>query len=247
MNNFADREQTEILFWRDDPVERPGSGRVENVINKMGEAKNFLRKLNDFRPAFSSAERVLELGSGQGWAGCIVKKEFPAAKVFVSDISQWAVTSHKLWERIFEVELDGSFACRGNAIPVADESMDLVYCFAAAHHFVDHEATLQEIRRILRPNGRCLYLYEPACRRYLHARAKARVNRKRPHVPEDVLVWPELLEVARAAGLRPSLSFDASTVNRGPIEQIYYRCLQGIPLLKNLLPCTTDFVFQRDF
>jgi SAM-dependent methyltransferase len=246
MNETVDREQAEILFWRDDPVECPGSERVENIINKMGEARNFLRKIKEFREQFSAAGRILELGSGQGWAGCIVKKEFPDASVFVSDISPWAVSSHELWERVFQVRLNGVFACRGNALPVAEHSIDLVYCFAAAHHFADHPATLREISRILTPNGRCLYLYEPACRRYIYSPAKRRVNRKRPQVPEDVLVWPELIEAAKAAGLRPSFSFDTSTVNRGSIEQLYYRCLTRVPLLRSLLPCTTDFLFEAE-
>jgi SAM-dependent methyltransferase len=239
------KERQEIEFWRDDPLESPGAASVENLINKLGEARNFLRKLERFRDIFTSSPRILELGGGQGWASCLVKSKFPAALVTASDISPYAIVSARLWEELFKVRLDGTFACRSYEIPLDDASVDLVFCFAAAHHFRAHRRTLGEIRRVLAPGGSCLYLYEPSCTPWLHQAAQWRVNRKRPAVPEDVLVYERIRWLANSAGLGVRLEFDTSPLNRGVLEQNYYLALTRLPFLTRILPCTVDYIFTK--
>ena len=42
---------------------------------------------------------------------------------------------------------------RAEALPIASESIDLVTCRAAGHHFSDLGAAFDEIRRVLKPGG----------------------------------------------------------------------------------------------
>lgn len=162
-----------------------------------------------------------------------------------SDISPYAIASHGLWERVYGVQLDASFECRSYEIPVEAASFDLLFAFQAAHHFVAHGRTLREINRVLMPGGVCLYLHEPTCSRLLHPVARYRVNQKGMPVPEDVLIQARILALGRAAGLRASSVFDLSVAKRGPVELLYYSVLRAVPLIRYVLPCTRDFVFEK--
>lgn len=239
------RQQIEIDFWRTSPTERPEANAIEILIGKMGDAEILLDLVQRYHPLLAGARTIVEFGAGQGWGSCLVKRLFPHAHVTATDISEHAIASVHKWERVFDVRLDRSLACVSYAVPLPDASVDLVFCFAAAHHFVAHRRTLREIHRLLVPGGQCLYLYEPSCRRFLHAAAVRRVNRKRPEVPEDVLVFPTLQAIARNVGLIAEVDFYPSVRRRGPKELLYYSLLRHSPVLQRMLPCTANFHFTR--
>ncbi|KAM3096671.1 class I SAM-dependent methyltransferase [Phormidesmis sp. 146-35] len=239
------KEQIEIEFWKNSPIENPQSEAIENLVSKFCEAKILLEKLAYHQSYFQQASTILEIGAGQGWASCIVKRFFPNKQVIASDISEYAIASAHKWEYALQTSLDKKVSCRAYEIPLADASVDLVFCFEAAHHFVKHRRTLQEIHRVLRSGGACLYLHEPACKQYLYKMAHARVNRKRPEVPEDVLIYREIQQIAESIGLEVEVRFDPSTLNRGAVETIYYFFLQKLPFLQFYLPCSVDFIFKK--
>lgn len=93
----------------------------------------FVEKLKMFNSHFAGARDILELGGDQGWASCIVKRSYPGARLTLTDISEDAR------------------ACRSYETPFPDASFDLIFAFSAAHHFVRHRRTLQEIRRLCGP------------------------------------------------------------------------------------------------
>jgi SAM-dependent methyltransferase len=187
----------------------------------------------------------LELGAGQGWASCLVKSLFPQTRVIATDVSEYAVQSVRKWERIFGVQVDEAKSAPSDDIPEVDESVDVVFCFAAAHHFGNDQATLAEIERVLVPAGVAHYFYEPACAQFLHRAAKWRVMRKRPEVPEDVLVYSRVLAEAREVGLTGEVAFYPSIAHRGRVETFYYAGLSVLPPLRRVLPCTANFTFRK--
>ena len=149
------RERLEMDFWTDSETESPGVRSIDVLTNKMSEARVVLEKFEAYREIFGSARQVLELGGGQGWVSCMLARTFPTIeRIVTSDISPAAVASLAEWERVLDVTVSGSFACRSYEIPVAEETFDLVFAFAAAHHFGAHRRTLHELARILQPRGR---------------------------------------------------------------------------------------------
>jgi SAM-dependent methyltransferase len=169
----------------------------------------------------------------------------PGKHITASDLSPFAIASLGIWERVFDVRLDASFNCRSYEIPIESGSVDLVFTFQAAHHFVAHRRTLCELHRVLAAGGVALYLHEPTCSRWLHPLARRRVNQKGMPVPEDVLVHSRVLALASGAGFAASSEFDLSLAKRGPVELLYYSALRRLPFLKHVLPCTRDLVFEK--
>jgi len=247
MERLESLQQREIDYWRESEHESPESDSIHNLINKMSDIPVFMEVLQAYVPLFSRPGplRVLELGGGQGWGACLVKRLYPSAHVTLTDISPYAVQSAPKWERVFQTKLDAAYACYSYEIKEPSESVDVVYCFAAAHHFRAHRRTLKELHRILRPGGTALYLYEPTCPQLLHGIAYRRVNRIRPEVEEDVLVWKKLVGIAHEAGLEARVDFHPSTLRRRPVAAVYYAVLSVLPLLSRLLPCSANFVFTK--
>jgi SAM-dependent methyltransferase len=242
---LEDKERIERDFWAQSATERPGADSLENLLNKMTDAPVLLERLRPFERIFAQATSVLELGAGQGWASCLLKRLYPAARFVVTDLSEHAIASLPLWEQVFGVRIDQAGVCRGYQTGLPEESMDVVFCFAAAHHFVAHRRTLREICRVLKPGGQAFYFHEPSCRRLLYRMARRRVNRIRPAVPEDVLVYRKIVQLAGEAGLEVILHPDTSLLKRGPLETFYYFLLRRLPPLQWLLPCTRDFQFKK--
>lgn len=242
--NLKEKENIEVVFWRDSVRERPDSDSVENIVDKAGDAEIFIDCLTRHADAFADAKRILELGAGQGWASCVVKRYFPDAEVIATDISPYAVASVPKWERVFNTRIDDSYACRSYDIPEPDRSLDSVFCFAAAHHFVAHRRTLSEIARVLVPGGHCFYFFEPSCQPVWYRLARYRVNRKRRDVPEDVLMYSTIEKIAHEVGLSCKLHFYPSTKKRGALETAYFSLLSTFRVLNHALPCTINYHFS---
>jgi SAM-dependent methyltransferase len=242
----AERERLELAFWETSETEGAGVFAINNLLNKMSEAPVFASELARFRDDFARSATVLELGGGQLWSSCLVKAEYPRARVIGSDISEAGIASAPMWENIFRVRLDDSFACTSYDIPLENGSCDLVYAFQAAHHFGDHAKTFSEVARILRPGGVLLYLGEPVCSRLTYHVALKRVNRIRPEVREDLLVLSDMQRFADASGLTMTRFPRADIIHPTAKKAFYYAALDAVPVLRRVLPNAMSLRFQRN-
>jgi SAM-dependent methyltransferase len=245
---LQEKEQLEIGYWCNSTAstkELNSRNSLTNVINKMTDAGVFLNCVSRFADIFTNAGSILELGAGQGWASCLVKRLYPQASVIVTDISPAALDSLHIWEHTFQVRIDRVACAKSYAIDANAESIDCIFCFAAAHHFSAYRRTLQDVHRVLKPGGHCFYFYEPSCPALWYNIALKRVNRKRPEVPEDVLVYRKIRRLAEETGLKCDIYFDASLYKRAPVETIYYAILRAMPVLQRWMPCTATYHFIK--
>ncbi len=93
-------------------------------------------------------QRVLDIACGEGFGAEMLAT--PASLVWGVDIDRFAVThASQTCPRDNLRFLVG--AC--SAIPLPDASVDVVVSFETIEHHDEHEAMMQEIRRVLRPGG----------------------------------------------------------------------------------------------
>jgi ubiquinone/menaquinone biosynthesis C-methylase UbiE len=95
--------------------------------------------------------RVLDLAAGTGELARRILTRWPNVAIIGADVSSamLAQSSDKLTERTWtRVQADAA------RIPFADKSFDGVLCTNAFHIFPRPEASLAEIRRVLRPVGK---------------------------------------------------------------------------------------------
>jgi len=244
-DDVAERERREIEVWRTPGLEVSASNWIENFLDQAGDAKVFWEKLGEYRNYFEGSGRIVEVGAGQGWAVCILKKLWPEKKIHATDIAPGALSASRLWEHTFRVKLDGACACRSYDMPFGNESVDLVFCFQAAHHFGRARETLVELRRILRKGGTALYLHEPSSRRWFRSLARRRLTDKRPDVPEDVLIYPKIAHLAAEVGFKTKVNFVPTTTNKDFVGTVYFHLLKKGLLPRTILPCIVDVVLTK--
>jgi SAM-dependent methyltransferase len=241
-----EREAIDIGYWETSPRESPQADFLHALLNKTGEACILMEKLKAFRSLFAQATAVLELGGGQGWASCLVKRLFPQVRITASDIAPAAVASIHNWERVYEAHVDATAVCKSYDTGFPGASFDLIFAFASAHHFSRHKATFRELHRLLKPGGSVLYLHEPVCRPYIYPLAHWRAATRRPdETTEDVLRYPDILKLARAAGFEAQIVFSPTLTGRFPAALPYFLVLRELPFLQHLLPSSGDFVFRK--
>lgn len=92
------------------------------------------------------AERVLELGCGTGhW---LAELQPVVRSAFGLDLSPGMLAHARARARQARLVLG-----RGDRLPYAPASFDLVYCVNALHHFDDQRGAVFQARRLLRPGG----------------------------------------------------------------------------------------------
>lgn len=146
---------------------------------------------------------------------------------------------------MFNCTLDDAVAAPAQRLAFADSSVDLLFCYAASHHFVDHDAALREVKRVLASSGHRLWLYEPTspAGRMRHLSDASIVSRL--DVPEHVLIPGVIARRAADAALTCRVEFCTSTAHRGRFSTLYYTMLGALPVLTRFLPCTAHFVFAH--
>jgi ubiquinone/menaquinone biosynthesis C-methylase UbiE len=245
--DLSQKEQVEIDFWKNSPKENPEVFSRGNFLNKTREARQFNYKINRHKKVFRKKKNILELGAGQGWASCYLKKFLlPNSHFTVTDISIYAIESLPYWEKVYDVKIDNKLACKSYEVPLRDGSFDLIFCYAAAHHFVKLDETIKECQRLLMPGGQMIFLYEPTCSRLFYPLHFKYVNTAAHNTPEDVLIPGEIKKLAKKHELKFVNHYDAhQTLIRSIPIHLYFRFLKALPFLQKTLPSSSDMVFTK--
>lgn len=76
MDRIEALQQREIEYWRESEHESPDSDSIHNLVNKMSNLPVFMEVPKRYQTLFSKPGplRVLELGGGQRWSTCLIKR-----------------------------------------------------------------------------------------------------------------------------------------------------------------------------
>ncbi|MDO8662391.1 MAG: class I SAM-dependent methyltransferase [Candidatus Omnitrophota bacterium] len=136
--------------------------------------------------AHTGINRILDFGCGIGAAGKILEDAFPQAAILGVDSSEKSVieANHQGLSR-------SDFICsEGEALPLADASVDLVYSNGVVHHtpLERRGAVLRELFRVVRPKGQ-VFIFEnnPANPLMMRAMAKSPLDSDaQPITPKEL-------------------------------------------------------------
>ncbi len=238
--------EKEILFWKFSEEEKPGANSLRMVLEKVSMGKILLDSLNILNTDFTNKKRVLEIGAGQGWASCILKKTYPNFHITTTDISSFALESVKYWERLFDTKVDHKYSCLSEKTAENDSSIDFIFTFASAHHFITHNETIKEMSRILKKGGTAVYIFEPVTQKFWYPLAFWRVNRKRPEIREDLLIPSDLKKMAIEEKLDFKIIHTPFFQSRlGFLETFYYLIMSLFPFLQYVFPSTAMILFEK--
>lgn len=245
--DLKEKEKIEIEFWKNSQFENPDSFSLANFLNKVPHFKILNTKLNNHHKHLAKAANILELGAGQGWASAFMKRWIvPDALITATDISPYALESVKYWEELFDIRIEGTRPCKSYELAFEDNQFDLVFCYAAAHHFVKYEETLAEIHRVLKPSGKCLFLYEPTCSKLFYKMHFKYVNRQRPDIPEDVLIPKEIIKLGEGLNFEVEHYYDHKSQESNSIAMsLYFKFISTFSFLQRVLPSSSDFIFTK--
>ncbi len=131
--------------------------KLKQTISKASENPEFFAeyKIKDVQKVCHrysiSSNTILDFGSGIGNSIPWFRKYFPHSKLFCSDVSKKSldISRHRFPGN------ETHLLITDNRIEVPDKSVDIVFSSCVFHHipFDLHNDWLQEIKRILKPNG----------------------------------------------------------------------------------------------
>ncbi|MBU6302116.1 MAG: methyltransferase domain-containing protein [Verrucomicrobia bacterium] len=232
---------------------RKGLSPKSLIRGDLLDKSAFLKTFGGLEPRLDlrGGETVLELGACHGWAGVMLKHRRPDCTVVIADLLADALAHAARWEELFEVSLDGKWACHCRNLPFADAQFDRIFTFASFHHFGlgnKFHGALAEMLRILKPGGRIVLLYEPSAPPFLYRLIHRMVNRRRvaEGVDEDVLVPGRLRREVLALGAEARFSFfPEARFRESPLATLYYMVLGWFPWLCRFTLSTVNVTISK--
>jgi SAM-dependent methyltransferase len=95
------------------------------------------RLLDGLATSLDGAQRLLDLGSGPGHLARCAVARWPALQVIAIEPSH-------------DFAIRGAIRATGEALPLADRSIDVAICLSSIRHVGDRAAALGELRRVVR-------------------------------------------------------------------------------------------------
>src|SRR5512135_1107210 len=105
--------------------------------------------------------RVLDVGSGTGWGTRQLGERYPKAEVVALDIAlgmlQHARGTASWWKKLFAARRESYLCADVEALPLATQSMDMVWSNLAVQWCNDLPATFGELHRVIRNDGLLMF------------------------------------------------------------------------------------------
>lgn len=109
---------------------------------------------------------VLDVGCGQGKSFSLLSRRFNPRRLIGLDADPRILEVARARSAVDKLSADLLLGS-GSAIPLPDNSVDLLFCHQTFHHLIDHEAAIGEFHRVLKPGG--VLLFAESTKAYIHS------------------------------------------------------------------------------
>ena len=152
---------------------------------------DLVRLIPDRKPSYGV---VVDVGCGCGYSLPKLAQRFVPGELVGVDIDPVMLDAARAEAARADISVKLVEASSAR-MPLADASVDLLFCHQTFHHLVEQEEALAEFLRVLRPGG--VLLFAESTRRYIHSWIIRALFRH----PMDVQrTAPEYLRMLRRAG-----------------------------------------------
>lgn len=130
----------------------------------LTRAINDLERLIPDRQA--SYPVVADVGCGWGQSFKLLQQRFAPRQLIGIDVNpeMLKISAETIRQQGVEADLRQGDSC---SLPLADQSVDMLFCHQTFHHLVHQEAALAEFHRVLKPGG--VLLFAESTRAYIHS------------------------------------------------------------------------------
>lgn len=164
-NDWADSTSMEDRFVHES-FESPLALENRFALNLMGDLKG---------------KKLLDVGTGLGETA--VYFALQGAEVTATDISPRMIERAKQLASYHQTQIKG-IVCPAEKLDLPDNHVDICYAANVLHHVTDRKSTLQEIHRVLKPNGLIVswdpLAYNPMINVYRWMADKVRTEHEKP-------------------------------------------------------------------
>jgi malonyl-CoA O-methyltransferase len=153
MNEFEiDKIQMRQAFSRAAAGYDAAAALQREVCTRMLERLDYIK----LKPA-----RILDAGSGTGWGTRQLATRYPGAQMIALDIAigmlQNAQSRASWWQKLFGTATAAPVCGDVEALPLADQSLEMVWSNLALQWCNDLPATLNELHRVLKADGLLMF------------------------------------------------------------------------------------------
>jgi ubiquinone/menaquinone biosynthesis C-methylase UbiE len=134
-------------IWNDVPPDYYQKGIRHNILQKIWHL-NKLRCTLQLIQNNTNPGKILDIGCASGWFLAQIKKKYPQSKCMGIDIYDKAISyGNKLYPELQLANFDA------HRLPFDNCSFDIIICTEVLEHVVSPNQVLQEIKRVLKPEG----------------------------------------------------------------------------------------------
>lgn len=126
-------------------------GPIYNRLIFKAASEPYQDFINEIKPQKNA--RVLDVGSGPGFATLLLAQKNPTVSIIGIDYSPTQVRTANHLQIKHKIQNCSFRHGDAMALPFEDESFDIVISVASIKHWQDGKRGLQEIKRVLIPNG----------------------------------------------------------------------------------------------
>jgi ubiquinone/menaquinone biosynthesis C-methylase UbiE len=116
--------------------------------------------------ARQNCDVVLDVGCSQEKLFSILSRRFNPRRLIALDADPKILEVARSRSAVDKLSVDLLLGS-GSAIPLPDNSVDLLFCHQTFHHLIDHEAAIGEFHRVLKPGG--VLLFAESTKAYIHS------------------------------------------------------------------------------